>query len=353
MMMARIHAIVAALPQSGKSFFDRLASAALEYILCVRSAMARKRRFRVWALVAAAAVVLLVVAVRQRLRDDIPLETLTLRYAGPPSKFVAAGGLRVHYRDEGRGSAIVLLHGTSSSLHTWDGWAAVLARKHRVVRFDLPAFGLTGPNRAHDYRVEAYVRFVEQVTAALGVPRFVLAGNSLGGNVAWHFALQYPERVRALVLVDASGYPSSARALPWAFRIAHWPLVPQLLVDFDPRPLVEDGLRKSYGDAARIRAGVVDRYVELSLRPGNREAFIQRMRTRSPDDSATIKALRVPTLILWGARDRLIDVENARRFAADIEGARLVVYPELGHVPMEEDPSRTVRDLETFMARVP
>jgi pimeloyl-ACP methyl ester carboxylesterase len=132
--------------------------------------------------------------------------------------------------------------------------------------------------------------------------------------------------------------------------VARWPLVPRLLVHLDPTPFVDDAVRKVYGDPARIRPGVMDRYLELSLRAGNRQAFLDRMRTPSPDESGRIATIHLPTLIMWGGRDRLIPPADAQRFAHDIPGAKVVVYEDLGHVPMEEDPGRTVRDVRAFLA---
>jgi pimeloyl-ACP methyl ester carboxylesterase len=292
---------------------------------------------------------MVVVGFARRMREDMPVEVLRARWGTGASRFVDVDGMQVHYRDEGSGPTVVLLHGTSSSLHTWDGWVSELSRRYRVVRFDLPAFGLTGPSPARDYGMDAYAGFVDHVTTRLGLGTFVLGGNSLGGRIAWHFAIVHPERIRGLVLVDAGGYRSTASGRPWAFRLAEHHMLPRILTRLDPRPLVVDGLRKSYGDPTRIRPGVVDRYVELSLRPGNREAFIDRMQTDSPDDSARIASLRTPTLVLWGAKDRLIDPKSAERFQHDIPGAKLVVYDDLGHIPMEEDPQRTVRDVEAFL----
>ena len=312
-----------------------------------------RRRLRWFLIGLGALVALLAIGVIAKSRSDIPLETLKAHWATGGSRFIRIDGMDVHYRDEGTGPVIVLLHGTSSSLHTWDGWARELAKDYRVLRMDLPAFGLTGPSPKGDYTHGAYVDFLEHFVARVGVPQFVLAGNSLGGAIAWKYALSHPERVRALVLVDAGGYPLLGGGRPVAFRVASWPVVPRLLVRLDPRPLVEDGAKKAYGDPARLRPEVLERYYELSLRPGNRQAFVARMQTDNPDDSPRIRALRAPTLILWGARDRLLPVDAARRFHADIAGSRLVVYPDLGHVPMEEDPQRTVAEVRRFASELP
>jgi pimeloyl-ACP methyl ester carboxylesterase len=303
--------------------------------------------------IAAALLLILAVVFVAKLRGDLPREALVARWGAPPSRFAAVDGMQVHYRDEGSGPAVVLLHGTSSSLHTWEGWAARLRQRHRVVRFDLPAFGLTGPSPARDYTIDAYVTFVDHMLDRLGVQRCVLGGNSLGGAIAWQYALAHPQRVQALILVDAGGYPLTGAGPPIAFRIARWPVIPTLLARLDPRALVEDGVRRSYGDPARIQPEVVDRYYQLALAPGNRRAFIDRMRSPVWGDGARIRELRVPTLVLWGARDRLIPVDAARRFGADIPGARVIVYDDLGHLPMEEDPQRTGADVETFLSGLP
>jgi pimeloyl-ACP methyl ester carboxylesterase len=303
--------------------------------------------------VTAALFLALAVAFAAKMRRDLPREALVARWGAPPSRFVALDGMQVHYRDEGSGPAIVLLHGTSSSLHTWEGWAARLRQGNRVVRFDLPAFGLTGPSPARDYTIDAYVTFVDRLLDRLGVQSCALGGNSLGGAIAWKYALAHPQRVRALILVDAGGYPLTGAGPPIAFRIARWPVIPSLLARLDPRALVEDGVRRSYGDPARIEPGVVDRYYELALGPGNRTAFIDRMRSPIWGESARIRELRAPTLVMWGARDRLIPVDAARRFAADIPGAQVVVYDDLGHLPMEEDPARTAAAAERFLSGLP
>ncbi|HET6149722.1 MAG TPA: alpha/beta hydrolase [Polyangia bacterium] len=317
-------------------------------------APSRPSRWRRWALLSALLILALVVAgIFSQLRADLPLEVVRARWATGSSRFAEVDGMQVHYRDEGSGATILLLHGTSASLHTWDGWTSELARRYRVVRLDLPAFGLTGPSPARDYSIAAYVTFLDHAIARLGLASFAVAGNSLGGDIAWHYALAHPDKVRALILVDAAGYPLERGPAPIAFRIARWPLLPRLLTLLDPRVLVEDGLRRCYGDPARIRPGVVDRYLDLTLRPGNRVAFLDRMRTPAIDDSALIKTIARPTLILWGARDRVIDAISAPRFARDIAGSQLVVYDDLGHIPMEEDPTRTVRDAEAFLARIP
>jgi pimeloyl-ACP methyl ester carboxylesterase len=290
---------------------------------------------------------------------DRPVDELKGRWAAPPSTFIEVSGLQVHMRDEGpRGdpAPIVLLHGTSSSLHTWDGWVAGagdvagLKESRRVIRLDLPGFGLTGPFRDHDYRVEHYAEFVHAFLDRLGVSRCVLVGNSLGGQIAMVTLLARPARVDRLILIDSAGYPLAPAAIPIGFQIARLPVFNLIARITLPRAIVEDSVRNVYGDAARVTPELVDRYFELTLREGNRHALAKRLKLAAVDAiTARIPEIRVPTLILWGDRDRLIPAESGRRFATDIAGSRLQTFAELGHVPHEEDPARTLPAARLFL----
>ncbi|MCP5282301.1 MAG: alpha/beta hydrolase [Rhodoferax sp.] len=289
---------------------------------------------------------------------DRPLPELQARWAQPPSQFVAIDGLQVHLRDEGPRddpAPIVLLHGTADSLHTWDGWAARLRGQRRVIRFDLPGFGLTGPHAADDYSIEAYVRFVAAVLAQLRLEHVVLGGNSLGGEIAWQTALALPQKVQQLILVDAAGYPAAPREVPLAFRLAGTPAALPLLERLLPRGLVLASLRSVYGDPSRVTPELVDRYYDMALRAGNRRALVQRLQAMAGgvDASARIASLTLPTLVLWGAQDRLIPVAAAQRFSHDIAGATRVVFDGLGHLPQQEDPERTVSEVRRFLGMAP
>ena len=287
---------------------------------------------------------------------DEPVAALAPRWAQPPSRFLLVQGMQVHLRDEGPRddpTPIVLLHGTADSLHTWDGWSAVLRTQRRVIRFDLPGFGLTGPDPRADYSIDAYVRFVLAVLDQLGVQTCVLAGNSLGGQIAWETAVAQPQRVHALVLVDAAGYAAQPQAVPLAFQLARSSIASVLLERVLPRGLILASLRNVVGDPTIVTAELVDRYYDMAIRAGNRRALVQRLALAFVDQSERIHRLRLPTLVLWGGRDRLIPVQSGQRFAHDIPGARLVVWPALGHLPQLEDPARTVAEVERFLGVMP
>ena len=286
---------------------------------------------------------------------DRSLESLVPRWAPPPSDFLELDGQIVHYRDQGPSGdplPLVLIHGTSASLHTWEGWVAELSATRRVISFDLPGFGLTGPNADGDYTDARYVAFVHSLLARLGVGRAIVGGNSLGGEIAWQLALADPNRVAGLVLVDAGGYDFVPESLPLGFRIARIPVLREGMRWVLPRRAIEDSVLSVYGDPAHVSAALVDRYYELTLREGNRVALMQRMDQLAPGPVERLGEIKVPTLILWGGRDRLIPPPWGEAFKKAIPDSRLVVFPELGHVPQEEDPAATLAALRDWLPRV-
>lgn len=284
---------------------------------------------------------------------DRPVADLEARWAPPPSQWITVDGLAVHLRDEGPRDdpqPLLLLHGTSASLHTWDGWVDALKTRHRVIRIDMPGFGLTGPFPDNDYTTAHYSRFFGALLDKLELQKVTVAGNSLGGLLAWQLALAEPQRVERLILVDAAGYPRNATSIPLGFKVAGTPWLQPLMSNLMPRALIEASVRNVYGDPEKVTPALVDRYYELSLRAGNREALRERFRQGwNFDDHPRIAQIKQPTLIIWGGRDRLIPPDNAQRFHQDIAGSQLALFDALGHVPQEEDPAVTVAAVQRFL----
>ncbi|RMF21406.1 MAG: alpha/beta hydrolase [Deltaproteobacteria bacterium] len=280
-------------------------------------------------------------------RPDLPAADAVARFAGPRSQFVAVGGMKVRYRDEGRGPVLLLLHGSNSSLDTWEGWIDRLSDAFRVIALDLPGHGLTGPNPNNRYGPDDQADFLEQFAARLRLDRFSLAGNSMGGQIAWHYALAHPDRVERLILIDAAGFPHPT---PMVFRLYSLPVIGRLVTKVTPRFVVANSLRQVYADDSKVTDALVYRYYGMLLREGNRNATRVRFANRRPDDAVErLREIRAPTLIEWGERDVWIPVEHAHRFAEAIPGARLRIYPHLGHIPMEEDPEATAADARAFL----
>lgn len=292
-------------------------------------------------------------------------ESLVAAWAPTPSEFTPWHDMVVHVRDQGPRHArtpVVLLHGTASSLHTWEGWVRQLSEHHRVISLDLPGFGLTGPWRGRDasrpYNAEQDARFLLDFLRQQGVERMVLAGNSLGGEVAWRAAVMAPERVAGLILVDSAGLPLGAGPqLPAGDRPGNrfpsWlgaPPVQWLGEHLWPQSLVTRSLNHLWGDPERLSERSIQRHFELMLRQGNRAALLQRLAQWQPgQDAHLLGTLAVPTLVLWGEKDPLLPLEQGQLMTQSIPGAELVVLPGLGHVPQEEDPIHSVIPVLSFL----
>jgi len=213
-------------------------------------------------------------------------------------------------------------------------------------------FGLTGSAPDNNYTIEAYVRFVLAVLDRLGVQHCVLGGNSFGGYVAWMTALAAPHRAQRLILVDAGGYPQKSTSVPIGFRIARLPVLNSLAALTLPRSVIESSVRNVYGDPSKVTPELIDLYYAMTVREGNRRALSQRFAQAPPDaHPERISELRLPTLILWGGRDRLIAPESGDRFNRDIAGSQLIVFGHLGHVLHEEDPTLTVAAVKQFLEK--
>lgn len=283
------------------------------------------------------------------------LESLVGRWAPPPSDFLELGPQLLHYRDEGPkddAQPLLLLHGSGSSLHSWEGWLPTLrAQGRRVVSLDLPGFGLSGPAASGDYSDAAYLALLERLMQELRLPRAVLVGQGLGAQLAWQLALRAPDRVAGLVLLNAGAREFRPEAAPLAFTLTRLPGASWLAEGLLPRHLLAQALREAYGQPARLRAETIERYFELALREGNRAALVRLLDQRqAPQDLTPLAGLgRTPTLILWGARDRLLPLEDGLALQAAIPGARLQRFDTLGHLPQEEDAAATVAAMAEFL----
>jgi pimeloyl-ACP methyl ester carboxylesterase len=284
---------------------------------------------------------------------DKSVEELSQRWAQQPSQFLNIAGMAIHLRDEGPKTdeePIVLIHGTSASLHTWDGWVDALKETRRVIRFDLPGFGLTGPEPQNNYTIEHYADVVIAVLDELNVKKVTLAGNSLGGYVSWATTVMYPQRVSKLILVDSSGYISTPESVPIGFKLSQNPIASVLLKYVLPKSLVARSVKNVYGNPDLVSDELVDRYYDLALRAGNRDALKERFKQMPPGILVDkIQTINIPTLIIWGAKDRLIPPKFGMKFNQDIVNSQLIVFDELGHVPHEEDPELTVSAVKGFL----
>lgn len=281
---------------------------------------------------------------------DRPRAVLEASYATPPSVFMDVAGLRLHLRDTGPrdAPAIVLLHGFGASLHTWEDWAGMLEADHRVIRFDVPGFGLTGAGPEGDYTDTRSIAVLSALLDRLGVQRATLIGNSMGGRIAWAFAAAHPDRVTKLVLVSPDGAGpgmeyGKQQAVPALMRVLPYTL---------PRSMLRANLAVAYGNQALLTDETVERTYAMMVAPGVRTAIIDRMAQQVlPDPVPLLRRLTMPTLLLWGEKDGMIPVANAQDYLAALPDGTLVTLPDIGHLPQEEAPRESMVPLRAFLAR--
>ena len=293
-------------------------------------------------------------------KPDIPWPELEAKYANAQSKYAdLPGGLHIHYRDQGNpaGPTVVLVHGFAASLHAWEPWVARLGTEYRIISLDLPGHGLTRAPQGYVASADTNVAVVDELTRRLGAERFVLGGNSMGGGVAWNYALQHPDRLRGLMLVDSAGWPNpreQGEGPPAIFRLLGNPVGRAVLKSFDPTPLAERGLKSAYVDPKLVTPELVARYTDLARAPGHKDILLtMQNRPRAAVSAETFASIGIPTLVMVGEADKVIPPAQSRSLAAAIPGAKLVAYPGVGHVPMEQTPDRSAADVAAFLKGLP
>lgn len=295
--------------------------------------------------------VLLLLLLQKR---SFPVEKLTEQYANEHSQFIEIDGMQVHYRIEGKGYPIVLIHGTGACLQTWDAWTDSLTKEYQVIRMDIPAFGITGPNTDDLYTMDYYVQFIDTFTKKLGLESFVLGGNSLGGGIAWQYALKHADRVSALLLVAPSGSP--VREYNFSrfsvFRLARIPVLSTLLTGIDTKFLVERTLREAATIQDHITEERVQMYYYMSMRKGNRKAFVARLAQAAEDPILDPSKVEVPALIQWGDEDKVLPITQLDGFQS-MPIKEVITYKGVGHTPQEEIPGKSVQDAMDFLEFLP
>ena len=282
---------------------------------------------------------------------DKPRAELEAKYLATPGDYLDVAGVRLHMRDSGPrdAPAVVMLHGFGASLHTWEPWAQALAAEHRVVRFDLPGFGLSGADPGGDYSEQRSVQVLLALMDRLGIERASLIGNSIGGKIAWNFAALYPDRVNKLVLVSPDGFASPGFEYG---KKAEVPAMVKLMRYSLPTFMVRQSLAPAYGDPTVLTDALVTRYRDLMLAPGTRDAMIARMeQVMLEDPEPLLRGIQASTLLLWGDKDAMIPISNAADYLRTLPHATLVTLPGLGHVPQEESPAVSLAPVQAFLAR--
>ncbi|MEX1251347.1 MAG: alpha/beta hydrolase [Hyphomonas sp.] len=276
------------------------------------------------------------------------LEKMYLRQAGD---MLTVAGTQLHVRDDGprEAPAIILLHGFGSSLHTFEPWAEALKADYRVVRMDLPGSGLSPPDPTGSYTDARSAALILVLMDQLGIGKATIAGNSIGGRIAWNMAADHPERIEKLVLISPDGFASPGFAYG---ERADVPAVMKAMRFTLPKSAIRPNLAASYGDPKRLNEATIKRYHDLMLAPGGRAALLARMQQTVLTDPATrLPLIKAPVLLMWGRKDRLIPFSNSADYTKLLQDSRLIAFKDLGHVPMEEDPAQSLAPLREFLGQ--
>ena len=280
---------------------------------------------------------------------DLARERLLQSYARAGTAQLMVGAQPYFIQDTGPREAptLVLLHGFGASLQTWDAWSQALETQWRVVRIDLPAFGLTGPAVNNDYSDEADVARLLALLDHLGLQRVAVGGHSMGGRIAWNFAAAHPERVSHLVLVAPDGFPDPRSTTEFTYQVSPWLGLMKLSL---PAWALKLGVAPAYGDEKLLTADTMRRYQDMMRAPGVRAALIDRMRqTRNSDPVPRLQSLKMPVLLVWGDKDAFIPISNAQDYLKAIPHATLATIPQAGHVVHEEAPLPSVEAVKAFL----
>lgn len=293
------------------------------------------------------------------LEDTLPPEQL----ADPDSRFLTVEGIQLHYKLSGAGEpTLLLLHGFAASTFSWRAVTPALAERATVLAYDRPAFGLTArplPESAAwpGYNPYSYVeqpRLARGLLDALGIERAVLVGNSAGGTVAVLTALEHPERVTALILVDPAIYEGGG-APPLIGALLQTPQARRLgplLV----RQIREWGLdfgRAAWHTPANIPPGFWEGYTKPLQAENWDRALWELTRAQSALHlDPRLGELTLPVLVITGDDDRIVPTASSIRLAQALPNAQLVVLPACGHIPQEECPAAWLAAVEVFLAEL-
>ena len=283
----------------------------------------------------------------------ISAEDADKKFTDYKSKFIDLDGLRVHYKNEGPSQAptLLLLHGFTASLHVWDAWTKALTKKFQVIRIDIPGFGLSDCPRINEGELplDVYMRIISKLLNHLEVDKAHLVGNSMGGWLSWEFAALYPNRVNKLVLMNSAGYFSQDTDSP-SVNMAKSQMMRNMLITGAPKFLIRFIVRQCYGTKRNASPEFIHEKYQLVNREGNLQALIDLTSHEIRSNIERISEIEHQSLILWGAKDRVIKVDDAHKFKADLQNAELIIYPKAGHIPMLEIPEESVKDTIAFLS---
>lgn len=270
-------------------------------------------------------------------------------YFKSSDELLKISGVDIRYRDEGPKDkpVIVMIHGFTSSLETWDAVANPLKTDYRIIRFDLPGHGLSGEDASGDYSNARTVEIAIDFLEALGLSRVTLVGNSLGGLTAWRAASAQPDLVSRLVLISPGGFSINGvteKPVPV-------PMMVKIYLTKAPSAGVAAATKSLYGDPSKLLDARLQEIEAMMEQPGNGDALLARAEQFTlPAPETDLAKVDVPTLLIWGDKDAMVPPSHGQKFVDVMPKATLKTYSGIGHVPQEEVPNRLSNDIKDFMS---
>ena len=307
--------------------------------------------------------ILVVFSLYNSIYFDIPKSEIIAKHTNGSSQFITlADGSEIHVRDEGNksGKILVMVHGFNGSLFNYEPLVSYLSKEYRLISLDLPAHGLTGAVNSDLYNQEAYEKVIEEVVEILEIDKFYLVGHSMGGMIAWRYALSNLDQLKGLIIIGSAFFANeqefndfqSINAPPLAFELIESKFFIRLLEFLTPRILVKEGVSQTVYDQSIVTDELVDQFHDIILMEGTRVAIgmlAEDLETNFIANPLDLKKINIPSLILHGEEDNLVDIRFINHFVEQIPNVELISYPNVGHMPPMEIPEQLANDIEAFV----
>ena len=307
--------------------------------------------------------IILFISIYNSVYFDIPKNEIIAKHAKGASDFLElADGSKIHFRDEGNkdGKALLLVHGFNGSLFNYEPLVPYLSDNYRVISLDLPAHGLTGAVESDLYSHKAYQNVIEEVVEILEVDKFYFVGHSMGGMIAWRYALDNLDQLNGLIIIGSAFFGNeqefedfqTINAPPLAFELIESKFFIRLLEFITPRILVKEGISQSVYDQSIVTDELVDQFHDIILMEGTRVSIGKLAEVHEDDfiaDPFDLRKITIPSLIIHGEEDNLVNIKFIDHFIEQIPNSKLISYPKTGHMIPMEVPLELSEDIREFI----
>ena len=276
-------------------------------------------------------------------KKDLPFEAVKTEFADEQSKFIQIDGVEAHYKDEGEGKPILLLHDLNTSLNEWNDLANHLREDFRVLRIDFPGFGLSSYNKNFDGKLDSFIYFIKKFISALRLDNMVVAGVGWGADIAWHYTTLSPYLVEKLILINPTDHPNYHPFL-YQKMSKHW------LGSFfyrwsGSKRMVRKRLKKWFHQANLVNDERITRYQSLLLKEGHRKAFVTANRAKHRNRYDRLSKVKMPTLFI------VSDELGKNPIAKELPKAQVLHYKKVKLYPMIEASEQTNQDVLKFLKK--